>query len=315
LLSKLRVLIGVGIVSSILVTSLMTARAETNNVMGTIIFASNRTGTYQIYLKDLATNLVTNLSNNRYNDMNAQPSPDGSKIVFYSDRAGNNQIYQFDLAAPTVVTRLTNDGASDYDPSFMPDGRILYKSNLADGYGDIWLMNADGTGQRNLTPSFRRTEEWKPDAISNDKIIFTSRTKRGQSSSDELYMLDLTTNVTTRLTTNTVADWYPEVSPDGTKVAYISKDRSRDPDSIYTMSPDGTNIRKLTDKSKIRGDSDDPSWSPDGQNIVFVNNSKGNYNIYVMSADGTNIRLLESSRGNELSPYFVPATPPATPAP
>lgn len=289
-----------------LITNFATAEALTDySTQGKVIFVSNRTGNYQIYLKDLSSGQITNLSNNSYNDMNAQLSADNSQAVFYSDRAGNNQIYKFNLASPYVVTRLTNNNANEYDPTFMPDGRILYKSDKSDRLGDIWLMNGDGSNQRNLTPSLKRTEEWKPDALGTNKVIFTSRLKRGQPSSDELYSLDLITNNVTRLTNNKVPDWYPEVSPDGSKVAFISKKRQDDPDAIYIMSPDGSNQQPITNSSKIIGDSDDPSWSPDGQSMAFVNYSQGSYDIYVMEASGNNIKPIEVHSGNELSPFFL----------
>jgi TolB protein len=266
---------------------------------GKIVFVSNRSGNYEIYSKDIATGAIVNLSNSPTDDMNPQLSPDGTQIVFYSDRSGLNQIYRMDLATK-YTQRMTNTWSNDYDPSYMPDGRILYKSNKADGLGDIWLMNADGSNDRNLTKSMPSTEEWKPDAIDNDRIVLTSR--RSGSSTDELYMLRLSTGVFTRLTNNHVPDWYCESNPAGTKIVFVSKEKIKNPDAIYTMNVNGTGRTKITN---MTGDSADPSYSADGSTIAFVNYSRGSYDVYLMDANGGNVRLFESSSAWELSPIFV----------
>lgn len=285
---------------------------------GKIIFVSNRNGNnYEIYQKDLSTGNIINLSNNPANDMNPEISSDGRWVVFYSDRAKDknnnplNQIYKLDLQNLNQVTRLTNDGASDYDPAFMPDGRILFKSNYNDGLGDIWIINSDGSNAYNLTPSLSKTEESKPDPISNTQIVFSSRLQQGNPNSDEVFTLNISTGALTRITTNNVPDWYPAVDPSGSRIAFISKENQSDPDAIYTMTTDGQNRVRLTDPTIISNDSGDPSWSPDGQSIIFINSKLGNYNVYIMDNKGGNISALEiAPSGVDLSPLFVPSASP-----
>lgn len=298
------------ILLGVLVTSFLPGSVfATSPMPGQIVFVSNRTGNYEIYKKVLVTGVITNLTNNPADDMNAQVSTDGQHVVFYSDRSGNPQIYKFDLSNPANVTRLTHDGADDYDPVFMPDGRVLFKSDKADGLGDIWIMNADGSNPKNLTPSMRKTEEWKPDPISNTQIIFTSRARLGGTNTDELYTLNILTGVYTRITNNKVPDWFPDTNAAGTKIAFISKEKPRDSDSIYTMDLSGNNRLQLINPNKFRGDCDDPSWSPDSQYITFVNSGKGTYDVYVVDSTGANIQPLEvNSSGDELSPMFVPGS-------
>ena len=243
--------------------------------------------------------------------MNPEISSDGRYVVFYSYRSGTSQIYKLDLQNSYQVTRLTNDGASDYDPTFMPDGRILFKSNKADGYGDIWIMNADGSNLQNLTPSLSQTEEWKPDRISNTQIVFTSRLQQGNSNSDEIYTLNLSTGALVRITNNNVPDWYPAVDPSGTHIVFISKENQGDRDAIYTMGTDGLNRVRITDPSIIPADSDDPAWSPDGQSIIFINSQTGNYDVYVMDNKGGNLVPFEIAPSSvELSPLFIPGSLP-----
>lgn len=273
-----------------------------------LIFVSNRTGNYQIYLKNLVTKKLVNLSQSESNDMNPQVSPNGKEIVFYSDREGNNQIYEMEIDQPGEVTRLTRDDSDAYDPVFMPDGRILYKSDLIGdkGLGDIWIMDADGSNARDLTPDTPHTEQWKPEPISNHEIVYTTRFKHGKPNSDELFHLSLKSGVSTRLTKNNIPDWYPAYSPAAKKMAFISKPNpgKKTPDAIYTMDTNGKKRSRLT---HLKGDSDDPSWSQDGKYITFLNNKNGNYSVYVMTSKGKDIRQLDiSPSGDDLSPVFVP---------
>jgi Tol biopolymer transport system component len=87
--------------------------------------------------------------------------------------------------------------------------------------------------------------------------------------------------------------WFPTWSPDGTRIAFGSS--RADPDlnddvaisDIYTMRPDGSDVRKLTDSV---GDSEKPSWSPDGRWLVY-SADRGNYpdamGLYLIRSDGS----------------------------
>ena len=53
---------------------------------------------------------------------------------------------------------------------------------------------------------------------------------------------------------------------------------------IFTMNPDGTNVKQLTNNTVFDGD---PAWSPTGKQIAFATNRDGNTEVYTMAADGT----------------------------
>ena len=93
--------------------------------------------------------------------MNVDVSPDGSRVAF--DMLGDIYVMSINGGTPT---RISEGLAYEQQPRWSPDGtRIAFVSDRAGG-DNIWIMNADGTGKRQLTEeSFRLLNQpsWSPD--------------------------------------------------------------------------------------------------------------------------------------------------------
>jgi Tol biopolymer transport system component len=271
---------------------------------GRILFVSDRTGNREIYFMDLSTRQTINLTNSPKDDMNPQVSSDGRYMVFYSNRNGDNDIFKLDLQT-SELTQLTTNSNDDYDPSFSPDGKqIVFKSTRTDKLGDIFIMNADGTKSTNLTRSRRSTEEWDPAfSLDGSKIIFTVRTNNDHKT-DELYVMDKDGGNLSRLTDNSVADWYPSLSPkDGAMIFISTADKSTKED-IFRNNLDGvTGNTRLT---HLPGNDADPAWDFTGNHIIFINDQDGDYDLYIMNADGSDVQKVSDTKADELSPIFLP---------
>ena len=216
------------------------------------------------------------------------------KIVFQSGRDGNLEIYVMN-ADGTNQTRLTNNSATDANPSWSPDGtKIAFRANR-DGNNEIYVMNADGTNQTRLTnnPASDAGTSWSPDGT---KITFISWRDGGDR---EVYVINADGTNETRLTNSSGEDSGPSWSPDGTKIA-LRSDRDGNAE-IFAMNTDGTNLVNLTNHS---GHDEMPSWSPDGTKIAFRSDRDGNPEIYVMNADGTNQTNLTNNSGSDYLPYW-----------
>lgn len=270
-----------------------------------LVYSAWKEGDWDIYAMDEASGQETRIVNSSSYDLNPQISPDGSKMVFVSGRDGDAEIFLLDLNS-FMLRKLTDNDASDWDPDFSPKGdQIVYKSNIDDGYGDIWIMDSNGQNKQNVTPGRDQTEEWDPTfSHSNDQIFFVSRLG-ADSNSDEIFRLDLNGGALGRLTNNSVPDWYPDVHPFEEKIMFISKDGAADTqrgDDIYTMDFNGIDRTKLISR---RSDDDDPAFSPDGSQIVFINNDTGYYDMFMAYSDGTDIRQVTSDLYDELCPIFA----------
>jgi Tol biopolymer transport system component len=134
-------------------------------------FASRRTGHTEIYVASADGTKVRRVTTARRRDEAAHGpawSPDGALLAFSSDRPSmfNSEIY---VARPdgTGLRRLTRTHGADAllgddgMPHWSPDGRrIVFTSNRTQD-GAIWIMNRDGSGQRQLF-GIRGTDEWRP---------------------------------------------------------------------------------------------------------------------------------------------------------
>jgi hypothetical protein len=92
-------------------------------------------------------------------------SPDSVHIAYVSQEDGNDEIHVIDMRKEEAVvpdTRLTqNDWEWDKHPSYSPDGRqIVFWSNRESGRRQIWVMDADGSRQRNI--SNNPYNDWDP---------------------------------------------------------------------------------------------------------------------------------------------------------
>src|SRR5947207_123096 len=155
-------------------------------------------------------------------------SPPSTKIAFWSSRDGNAEIYVMNEDG-SGQTRLTNNPAADYGPSWSPDGRQI--AFASDQYAEVQIvvMNADGSDAVRLTqqnpPSFEPS--WSPDG---QRIAF-GFTNDG---------IDLINVDGTGQTPLGVIGGNPTWSPDGRQIAFEHDGK------IYVMNADGSGVTQLT---------------------------------------------------------------------
>ena len=196
-----------------------------------------------------------------------------------------------------AIRNLTDHSASDFAPSWSPDGRRIAFYSNRDGNGEIYVMGSNGSNLRRLInePDYDHVyPSWSPDGR---HIAFMSE----RDDDDEIYVIGSDGSNLRRLTNDRAWDGLPSWSPDGRHIAFTS---SRDfSHEIYVMGSDGSNLRRLTNHSAADGY---PSWSPDGRHIAFVSKRDGNEEIYVMGSDGSNPRRLTDHSAADGYPSWSP---------
>ncbi len=171
-------------------------------------------------------------------------------------------------------------------------GRIVFTS-FRDGNNEIYVMDADGGNQENLTnhPSHDSAPDWSPDGT---KIAFRSRRDGGAS---QIHVMDADGKNVIRLTDGPGQKGDPDWSPDGEKIAFSVDDLV---DHIDVMEVDGRNREKLEDEARY------PSWSPDGREIAFVSLRDGLSEIYVIGVGGQGRKRVTHDLESKFNPSFSP---------
>lgn len=185
-------------------------------------------------------------------DAEATLSTDGSKIVFTSVRDGDLEIYTM-LPDGTEVTRLTHEPGYDGGPFFSADGsKIVYRAHHPDdpseledyrallrdgkirpGRLEIWIMNADGTGKRQITDNGAANFApfFHPDGR---RIVFASNVHEPKSRNFDLYSIAVDGTGLERVTWHEEFDSFPMFSPDGRLLVWAS--------NRFNARPGDTNI-------------------------------------------------------------------------
>jgi TolB protein len=222
-------------------------------------------------------------------------SPDGRTIAFFSGA----QIYVMN-ADGSEHRRLTRPQEEPRDLAWSPDGRkfafLQKRSTPLGGCGpgcyDVYVVNSDGSGLRNLTAKLAvgirparnpgSDPAWSPDG----QMIAFARGNFGRE--EPIYVVRADGSGLQNLTPKPVgAQADPAWSPDGRKIAFVN-DRNGNSE-IYVMNANGTGQRNLTRNPAFDAD---PAWSPDGRMIAFASKRDGKDGVYVMNADGSGQRRL-----------------------
>ncbi|GAB4474398.1 MAG: hypothetical protein Kow00124_14350 [Anaerolineae bacterium] len=175
-------------------------------------------------------------------------------------------------------------GAGDSPlPAPAGGGRLVFASSR-DGDYEIYLIDLDGTGLRQLTDNNVGDfdADWSPDGT---QIVFASYADGDAGDNDpEIKVMNSDGSEVRQLTQNAAKDADPAWSPDGIWIAFAS-DRDGDFD-LYLMRPDGSDVRQLTFNDR---DDLSPAWSPDSRLLAYYAQSDNNEaasELYVLDVFG-----------------------------
>ena len=193
-------------------------------------------------------------------------SPDGQHLAFvWNGGTGPH----FNLYVKVVGTeeslRLTNQESLDFNPVWSPDGRYIAFCRILKGATGIYVISALGGAERRV-----RNTLW-------DDREFDEAFGFGRLS------------------------W----SPDGKVLAYSDRASPSEAASIFLLTLDSLEVRRLTSPVRSRGDFN-PEFSPDGQTLAFARDSQGVQSIYAILVSGGEEQRLTSDTTQKLGLAWTP---------
>ncbi len=221
-----------------------------------IAFNSDRDGDMNIWVFSLADGKTRRLTSGRGGDFQPSWSPDGRRIAFFSSRSGVPNIWTLEIATGRI-SPLTAGPSISVNPFYSPDGKWIAFQSDRSGRLEVWVMQADGTGARQLASTGVRGHfmRWTD---GSDAVIFRSGDR------------PLTVRVPL-----TGGEPVPYADPKGGSHVSFSPDRSRIMDvvghSVLWVSPvdPRSSAEKVFEFSDPNARIDYPVWSPDGRWVLF----------------------------------------------
>jgi LysM repeat protein len=251
---------------------------------GRIIYAAFNPGTnsFDLWLADLATGEQTGIASEA-----SQPmfNKDGSLLAYRSWALDSRGIFFRDFIGGRggQVTRFVEDGL----PTWSPDGFTFAFATRREGDRVPRIYRGDQMGKGDFSIGFQGEY---PASLPDGRLVVRGCLPSGDCG---MFIIGANGGGETKIS-NERSDTAPAVSPDGSKVAFMSSGRGGTNWEIWVMDINGSNPRRLTDNGNNDGL---PTWSPDGKSIAYVSDAGGTWSVWGMNADGSNQRKLFAMKG------------------
>jgi TolB protein len=265
----------------------------------------------QIYVADFDGSNAKPITTGNYPHISPTWSRDGKFVTFTSFRDGSPDLYIYEMANGKM-RKLAGYKGINSGSNWAANGKAIAFTGSNSSDTDIYLTKSSG-GDRKLFISGQGIDVDPTFSPDGKKIAFVS----GRFGNPHIFVADLTWtgDMDAKVLGDkrlTYAGWWnatPAWSPEGDRIAFAGFDKEINRFDLFIMNPDGSKLERLTLKA---GDNERPSFSPNGQNIIFHSNRtggqdvKGIAQIYIMNRDGANQRQLQTGLYEAQTPIWGP---------
>jgi dipeptidyl aminopeptidase/acylaminoacyl peptidase len=268
-----------------------------------LAYLSSAEGRTQLYVKWLKTGTASRIADLTDSPLDLTWSPDGRSIAFRLFSPEKAQEFGAPPAKP--------EGAN-WAPPLVVITNVNYRADgagaLKPGYTHTYVVSADGGAPRQLT--FGELNDDGPLAWSKDgKLVYFTSNRTGdwqrEPVNNETYSVSVSDGTIKALTSRKGPDNLQAVSPDGSKIAYLSfEDKLLGYQNVelYVMDADGSNARSLT--ASLDRSIDSARWAADGNSIYVQYADHGVTKIARVSLKGKVTEVAAGLSGGGLDrPY------------
>lgn len=213
-----------------------------------IKYSGDSRETSELFLYNIADKTHTLLQANGNDKAWVNFSPNGKQIAYSAYSGNSHGIYTINIDGKNNQLLIQNG----YRPIWSPKGdRIAYLSFGEGGSSQIFVANADGSNQKQMTtttsprlwpgwpPDGNEDPQWTPDG---KKIVYVS----WENEKPEIFIMNADGSRQTRLTKAEYRDEYPEVTPDGNYILFASRRSNMMEGGICVMKLDGSNQKVIS---------------------------------------------------------------------
>lgn len=225
-------------------------------------------------------------------------SPDGSKLAvntWTDPPRDDGNVWIKDLGSG-VLTRLTHEGAVNFRPRWLPDGRDLAFVSDRAGNRDVWVQPANGSAPARILLDDEAVVDEV--AISSDGALLVYRRGMEDGQRDIYAIRPGSEAAGRRVVLSDSDDTSPAISPDGRWLAFVS-DMDGAPNVYVQSLPDGSIRRRVSRRSALG-----PMWARGGRELLYVTLADSMVSVAV-AADGESLTLGPPTALFSTQPYVL----------
>jgi Tol biopolymer transport system component len=304
----MRVLRGLALGAALLIAASSVSAQSLISDADWAIFVSNRSGPTELYLIDLNTRQVSQLTDTGRAHITPYIAP-GARMITYASREGSSyEIFTAQISSawrtrrPTLVAvnRLTYSPIGEDSPSLSSDGsRVVFRSD-----NGIEVMSVTGEDRRVLVPHSNDWFSFNP-IISPDgqQVAYVAN----QSGANEIWVVSVSNGQARRLTSGSAVLGGLSWSADARRIAFTTSATTSKLSGIAIADAFQGSFQVLTE-----GNDGEAAISPGGTFVIFTSLRDGDPELYLLNLRTSSVERLTRNPGVDGSAVFVtmPSNPP-----